>query len=220
MATPVGWVRWLGERWRKTWLWFRHFAMDVGVDLRGQPVLPRGAPPFVGGSLLAMFVGVGLLALFADHIPLGLRDAITDLVGQWSRRNPSVQCQFDATGELNELGEAVNITVYRLVQECLTNIVKHARATHETVAIERTGDVLRVTVSDDGRGMELGVKRTGLGLLGLRERVEALAGKLELHSVQGNGLEVCAQLPVAAGADALRQPPARSAVVEGEGQER
>jgi two-component system sensor histidine kinase UhpB len=151
---------------------------------------------------------------------LGLRDAITDLVGQWSRRNPSVQCRFDATGELNELGEAVNITVYRLVQECLTNIVKHARATHVTVAIDRTGDVLRVTVSDDGRGMELGAKRTGLGLLGLRERVEALAGKLELHSVPGKGLEVCAQLPVAAGADASRQPPARSAVAEGEGQER
>jgi hypothetical protein len=74
--TPVAWVRWLGERWRKTWLWFRHFAMDVGVDLRGQPALPQGAPPFVTGALAAMFVAVALMVLFANHIPLGLRDAI------------------------------------------------------------------------------------------------------------------------------------------------
>jgi two-component system sensor histidine kinase UhpB len=129
---------------------------------------------------------------------LGLRDALADLVGQWSRRNASVVCRFEVSGTLEGLGEAVNISVYRLVQECLTNIVKHAQARNVTVSIERSAEVLRVAVSDDGRGMDVHAKRSGLGLLGLRERVEALAGTLELKSKEDRGLVVSAQLPVPA----------------------
>jgi glucose-6-phosphate-specific signal transduction histidine kinase len=129
---------------------------------------------------------------------LGLRDALADLVGQWSRRNARVQCRFESTGDLDGLGEPVNMTVYRLVQECLTNIVKHAGARTVTVAVDRGDDWLRVTVADDGRGMDPNAKRAGLGLLGLRERVEGLCGRLELSSAPGSGLQVSAQLPVAA----------------------
>jgi two-component system sensor histidine kinase UhpB len=96
----------------------------------------------------------------------------------------------------------VNITVYRLVQECLTNIVKHARASSVTVSVERAGAALHVTVADDGRGMDLNARHGGLGLLGLRERVEALSGQLELHSASGDGLRVHAWLPISAGPDA------------------
>jgi two-component system, NarL family, sensor histidine kinase UhpB len=129
---------------------------------------------------------------------LGLRDALADLVGQWSRRNAAVRCRFEAAGQLEGLGEGVNITVYRLVQECLTNVVKHAQAGNVTVTVERFALALRVTVADDGRGMDVRGKRTGLGLLGLRERAEALSGTLELRSAPGGGLVVCAQLPVRA----------------------
>jgi PAS domain S-box-containing protein len=129
---------------------------------------------------------------------LGLRDALAGLVAQWSRRNAGVQTRLDASGALEGLGEAVNITAYRLVQECLTNVVKHAGATHVTVAVERTPEGLRLSVSDDGRGMDLQAKRSGLGLLGLRERVEALSGRLELQSAPGRGVVVHAHIPVAA----------------------
>lgn len=130
---------------------------------------------------------------------LGLRDAVGDLVGQWRRRNPGVACEFQATGELSDLGELANITVYRLVQECLTNIAKHSRAKEVKVALERTGPLeVRVAVSDDGQGMDLHSKRTGLGLVGLRERVEALRGGLELTSSTGHGVQVVAHLPVPA----------------------
>jgi two-component system sensor histidine kinase UhpB len=128
---------------------------------------------------------------------LGLRDALAELVAQWRRRNPAVCCRLESAGDLEGLGEAVNITVYRLVQECLTNIVKHAQASRVTVVVERDGQELRVTVADDGRGMDLSAKRSGLGLLGLRERVEALAGRIELHSTAGRGLRLSAWLPVA-----------------------
>ena len=94
----------------------------------------------------------------------------------------------------------MNITVYRLVQECLTNVAKHAarRARHGVTRACRTRKSV-VVVLDDGRGMDLQAKRTGLGLVGLRERVEALQGRLHLTSEPGKGLEVRAWLPVQAG---------------------
>ena len=130
---------------------------------------------------------------------LGLHDAVAHLVGQWQRRNRAVDCGFVASGDLSGLGEVMNITVYRLVQECLTNVAKHASAAHLTVSLERVDAEVRVVVLDDGRGMDLQAKRTGLGLVGLRERVEALRGRLHLTSEPGNGLEVRVWLPVQAG---------------------
>jgi len=128
---------------------------------------------------------------------LGLHDAVAHLVGQWRRRHPAVDCRFEAGGDLTELGEVVNITVYRLVQECLTNVGKHARAGAVTVSLQRTSpEEVRISVRDDGRGMALNAKRSGLGLVGLRERVEALDGRLLLRSVPGQGLEVVALLPL------------------------
>lgn len=128
---------------------------------------------------------------------LGLHDAVDQLVGQWQRRNRAVDCRFESSGDLSGLGEAVNITVYRLVQECLTNIVKHAQATRVRVGLHRTavGEVT-VSVRDDGRGFDPRAKRTGLGLVGLRERVEALAGRLRLTTEPGGGVEISATLPV------------------------
>jgi signal transduction histidine kinase len=127
---------------------------------------------------------------------LGLHDAVAHLFGQWRRRNPAVECSFVASGDLSGLGEVMNITVYRLVQECLTNIAKHAGATHVTVTLEWRGAEVLVVVSDDGRGMDLQARRMGLGLVGLRERVEALHGHLQLASGPGKGLEVRARLPI------------------------
>jgi two-component system, NarL family, sensor histidine kinase UhpB len=127
---------------------------------------------------------------------LGLHDAVAHLVGQWQRRNRGVDAGFRASGDLSGLGEVTNITVYRLVQECLTNVAKHAKASQLTVSLERQGAELVVAVRDDGAGMDLQAKRIGLGLIGLRERVEALHGRLSLVSEPGRGLEVRACLPV------------------------
>jgi signal transduction histidine kinase len=127
---------------------------------------------------------------------LGLHDAVAHLVGQWQRRYSAVDCRFEAKGDLSGLGEVVNITVYRLVQECLTNVAKHAAATRVTVGLERSNGEVVVSVSDDGCGMDLQARRIGLGLVGLRERVEALQGRLDLTSGPGEGLQMRAWLPV------------------------
>jgi PAS domain S-box-containing protein len=127
---------------------------------------------------------------------LGLRDAVGELVNQWRRRNPSTDCQLESQGDLVGLGELLNITVYRLVQECLTNVTKHSGATQARVVLERAGpQEVRVTVHDNGRGMDLQEKRTGLGLVGLRERVEALRGRLQLTARPGSGMHLTAYLP-------------------------
>ena len=128
---------------------------------------------------------------------LGLRDAVGELVNQWRRRNPAIECTLELRGDLAGLGELLNITVYRLVQECLTNITKHSAATQARVVLERSGPhEVCVIMHDNGRGMDLQEKRSGLGLVGLRERVEALRGRLELTTAPGSGMRVTARLPV------------------------
>lgn len=132
---------------------------------------------------------------------LGLRSAVEYGIEQWRRRHPAVQCSLEMQGELDELGEQVNITLYRLVQECLTNVVKHAEAGRVAVRLNRvanpaTGeDMLHFSFEDDGRGFDPARRKQGLGLAGLRERVEALAGHFEIFSAPGQGVKIKAIIP-------------------------
>lgn len=135
---------------------------------------------------------------------LGLSSAIQYFVEEWQRRHKNVRCSFRSNSELEGLKENVNITVYRLIQECLTNITKHADARAVEIAVDRreTGDghsEIAVTVSDDGRGADLAALRHGLGLIGLRERVEALGGHFDVSSTPGQGMRIAAVIPLKAG---------------------
>ena len=96
----------------------------------------------------------------------------------------------------------MNITLYRLAQECLTNVAKHAEATRVAISLsrlagdDRSGEEVRFSFEDNGRGFDPGQRRQGLGLVGLRERVEALGGIFDLHSAPGQGVRVRASIPV------------------------
>ena len=87
-------------------------------------------------------------------------------------------------------------SMYRLVQEALTNVVKHAAAAHVTVALIETGANVDVTVTDDGAGFETEATSEGFGLLGMRERIALLDGHLEIDSKRGRGTTVAVRLPV------------------------
>jgi len=126
---------------------------------------------------------------------LGLRSAVQYGVEQWQRRHAGVRCKFDAQGELDGLSEKVNITLYRLVQECLTNVAKHADAGRVSIALNRDGDRVRFDFEDDGKGFDPSDRKHGLGLIGLRERVESLGGKFELVSAPGSGVRIKAVIP-------------------------
>lgn len=128
---------------------------------------------------------------------LGLPSALQYLVDQWKRRHPAVGCTFTTDGPLDELGEVTNITLYRFVQECLTNVAKHADAAVVTIALSRDPERGRVevAVADDGRGLDPRRAVLGMGLLGLRERIEVLGGAFFLEPNGGRGLVVRGALP-------------------------
>lgn len=128
---------------------------------------------------------------------LGLGPALQYCVDQWQRRNPKLECEFSTDGLPDSLGEAANITLYRLVQECLTNVTKHSRAREVKIALRFDADTqeLQATVGDDGKGMDSTGGLAGLGLVGLRERIEMLGGRFRVDSVPGSGTTVSASLP-------------------------
>lgn len=132
---------------------------------------------------------------------LGLAPAVQYLVDQWSRRQPDVQCVFSTEGVPESLGEVANITLYRLVQECLTNVTKHAGARTVEIRLERaeSRSAVVASVTDDGRGMDGDGARLGYGLLGMRERIEMLGGRFWVESGVGTGTTVKALVPVSAG---------------------
>ena len=85
---------------------------------------------------------------------------------------------------------------YRLVQETLTNTMKHANAERVELTLKAIGGEVRLSVSDDGSGFLLDQSAGGFGLIGMRERVELVGGRLEVESSPGGGTVVRARLPV------------------------
>ena len=95
------------------------------------------------------------------------------------------------------LPERIEVAAYYVVSEALTNAAKHAQASVVEVSVDARDSLLRVAVSDDGvGGAEPG---RGSGLIGLRDRVEALGGKIEIVSAEGRGTSVLATIPVEPG---------------------
>ncbi|WP_027551101.1 histidine kinase [Bradyrhizobium sp. Cp5.3] len=136
---------------------------------------------------------------------LGLRKALESLSRLWRESHPDVAIETTISPALGVTGETADLTIYRIVQEALTNVFRHAGATSVNVLIEPAGQsdgvrdgrgCARVRVSDNGRGMEPGQK-LGFGLVGMRERILALGGTLDIASGEG-GVTVEALVPTAA----------------------
>lgn len=129
---------------------------------------------------------------------LGLGAALEHCIDSWRPRLPDVQFDLELVGEFADLTEAVTLTVYRAVQEGLNNIAKHSSARQVTMRLERRGppDLVTVRIADDGVGVDTKIPTPGLGLIGMRERVAALAGHLEVSSAPGRGFVLQARIPV------------------------
>ena len=128
----------------------------------------------------------------------GLRPALKAL----ARRSPvPVDLQVRTDGRLPD---QVEVSAYYVVAEALTNAARHARATAVTVRAETDGAVLRITVRDDGAGgADLA---QGTGLAGLKDRVEAIGGRIILHSPRGAGTTLRAELPLTPATGGMAQP--------------
>ncbi|WP_412758515.1 ATP-binding protein [Methylobacterium radiotolerans] len=132
---------------------------------------------------------------------LGLREALANLLRQWTLRH-DIRSDFQVLGESVRLPAAVETAIYRIVQEALTNVLKHARASTVSVSVERRADEVRVIIEDDGVGFDGEAEPTPaakprLGLSGIRERLSLLRGSLTLETSPGSGttLYVCIPHP-------------------------
>jgi len=117
----------------------------------------------------------------------------------------------DAAGAEGRLAPELETAVYRLVQEALTNVVKHAHAERVEVVVGAGGGRVELTVSDDGRGFDPDAPHGGFGLIGMQERVVLAGGTLELRSAPGEGTTVSATL--------RSEPPRVDGYVRGAGAE-
>jgi len=131
-----------------------------------------------------------------DH--LGLTAALRQYIETFSNQN-GLKMQFEVVGldDQPRLPPAVETNVYRIVQEALTNVVRHAKATRIDVLLERRGDQMVAIVEDDGVGFDAEAARRGgrLGLLGMRERAEMLGGTLAVESAVGSNTTIYVEVP-------------------------
>jgi len=127
---------------------------------------------------------------------LGLAAALERLVSEWQAR---YKIPVDVAIQLNErLPGDVETAIYRIVQETLTNIARHAQAKSASILVERRDDVVRVIVEDDGVGFDISSNHgeRHLGLLGMRERAELLNGTLVVESSPEHGTSIYIEMPL------------------------
>jgi hypothetical protein len=133
----------------------------------------------------------------AELDELGLRETLDGAVAAWAARHPGIAFEVELAPDLDRLDDAASVAVYRLVHEALTNVVRHANASHVAVRVTRADDALVVCIDDDGQGfVEMGSAGAGLGVKGMRERVEALGGAFKVEGRPGAGTTVRATLPL------------------------
>lgn len=125
-----------------------------------------------------------------------LAAALADLGREWRLRHPDIELALTLEGDLGDLGEAVTLAVFRCVQEALTNVLKHAQATRIDLAVARRDGRLEACIEDNGRAAASGAAGSGHGLVGMRERVVALGGRLEAGTRAAGGFRVSMALPL------------------------
>ncbi len=128
----------------------------------------------------------------------GLVDALEDLLGDWRRQHPEVHFSLQAPELPESLDDTRSTAIYRIVQEAVTNALRHAGASRIDIHLRREPAMLFVRIDDNGRGLVDGWQAPGhYGVIGMRERAMALNGTLELKAREGAGLSVIARIPLA-----------------------
>jgi two-component system sensor histidine kinase UhpB len=132
---------------------------------------------------------------------LGLEEALKDLLNTWQLRHPKVNLHYQVNLKaLPKISETIAITSYRIIQECLTNITRHAKAKDVEIHINyikknKSIAMINIEVIDDGVGFNKS-HRDGFGLSGMRERIYEIDGKINITSNINQGVQFNIQLPV------------------------
>jgi signal transduction histidine kinase len=148
---------------------------------------------------------------------LGLIGSLHGLIDGWNARSAGgTRFDLHVSGDLGGLPDSVNVNLFRIVQECITNAAKHANATEVTVRLERspgshgsrnTTDIVELAVEDNGTTRGLSVTSgSGMGVLGIRERIAELGGTVDFDSSSTGGAVVHARLPLPQAAESETEP--------------
>ncbi|WP_374261250.1 ATP-binding protein [Zoogloea sp.] len=125
-----------------------------------------------------------------------LADALGSYLEAWNKRHPDIALSTQLFAGPHPLPDDITLTALRVVQESCTNIARHAQASRAQVSLLRDARGLIVEISDNGRGIEPAAGQAGFGLTGMRERIDAVAGRLEISSPPGGGTRIRAHLPL------------------------
>lgn len=134
----------------------------------------------------------------------GLAETLRDAVNEWRKQYTDLEVLLEITGETGSISSDQQIALYRVAQECVTNVVKHAAASRVGIHLTATADQLVLLVEDNGRGIPTErIESSGrFGLIGMRDRVQALGGSLDVvaanaigTSATETGTRVCARIP-------------------------
>ncbi len=119
----------------------------------------------------------------------GLIKAVTELLNN-VKSSSDLQVEFSHSDWIQRLPKFIEVNLYRILEELMGNILRHAKATHITIKIEVEADILSLAVVDNGSGFSLSEQSQGLGLENIRTRVKDLGGQLSLESIPGKGTTI------------------------------
>jgi two-component system sensor histidine kinase UhpB len=128
-----------------------------------------------------------------DELGIGL--ALGELIHHWRQRNRSVSVIQNVSNNMGGIDDSVAITAYRVMQECLTNISKHANARRVTISVTHDDKRIYMDIEDDGAGFIQTKMTNGYGLAGMRERIQGLMGEMYIESTNGLGTKIQVNLP-------------------------
>ncbi|MDP3874120.1 MAG: histidine kinase [Methyloversatilis sp.] len=137
---------------------------------------------------------------------LGLLGAVQSLCESWEERS-TINCALLPRGNLDDLGEDANIAIFRIIQESLSNVMKHANASHVRIVLGHHADTdtIELAIEDDGGGYDAVRVRPGLGWLGMGERASMLGGALTIDTSSLGGVMVSCSFRHPAHADAIER---------------
>jgi two-component system sensor histidine kinase UhpB len=178
-------------------------AVGLRDRVKGDAATLQTASEMIGNIDLVQGSVVGLIRQLrpAGLDEFGLAGALEHCVNEWRRRLPHAALNFAIDEDLGDLDEVHRLTVYRLVQEALTNVARHSQASRVDIRVSAragpppVGRSVVARIADNGRGPQGADASSGLGLVGMRERVEALGGTLELSHTPQAGFVVLARIP-------------------------
>jgi two-component system sensor histidine kinase UhpB len=126
---------------------------------------------------------------------LSFIDALQELVNSWQRRHTQTDLSYQLRGEFRLNDEAIQLTLYRVLQECLTNISRHAGATEVAVGLNECESAYKLEVRDNGKGFDVMQQRSSFGICGMQQRVDSVNGHMEIDSRPGDGVTIRVSIP-------------------------